>query len=97
MIIVAGRISTAAGRRDAFVTTSIEAVAAARGAPGGLDVVVAADPIDPDRVNVYEWWTSVAALEDFRGEGEGEGPGPELAADIVTAAVAQYEVRQPAS
>jgi len=33
------------------------------------DFVVSADPLEPDRVNVYEQWESDAELEAFRGEG----------------------------
>ena len=46
MIIVAGRIYVREGRREAFVSASLEAVAAARRAPGCLDFVVAADPLE---------------------------------------------------
>ena len=88
MIIVAGPIFVAPGRRDAFVAGSVEAVAAARETPGCLDFVVAADPLDADRVNVFERWSTIAALEAFRGE----GPGDDLSADIVSAEVAEYEL-----
>jgi hypothetical protein len=66
----------------------MEAVAAARRSAGCLDFVVAADPIDPDRVNVYEQWQSEAQLEAFRGE----GPGPDLTSDIVSADVSRHQV-----
>jgi quinol monooxygenase YgiN len=89
-IIVAGKISVPPHRRDAFVIASLEAVTAARRTPGCLDFVVAADPIEPDRVNVYERWATRDALEAFRGE----GPGPDLTADILTADVRQYEARE---
>jgi quinol monooxygenase YgiN len=88
MIIVSGRIYVKPGRRDAFVASSLEAVVAARGAPGCVDFVVAADPIDPERVNVYEQWETEADLEAFRGE----GPGEDLTADIVSAEVSRYQV-----
>lgn len=88
MIIVAGPIFVTPGRRDAFVTGSLEAVVAARETPGCLDFVVAADPVDADRVNVFERWTSQADLEAFRGA----GPTADLTADIVAAEVAEWEV-----
>jgi hypothetical protein len=34
---------------------------------------VAADPIEPDRVNIYEEWESEEALLTFRGAGPDEG------------------------
>ncbi len=87
-IIVAGKIYVGPGQRHAFVERSVEAVRAARQAAGCLDFVVAADPIEPDRVNVYERWKSEAALEAFRGD----GPGDDLLAMIVDAEVRRYRV-----
>ncbi len=88
MIIVSGRIYVTPGRRDAFVAGSLEAVVAARRAPGCVDFVVAADPIEPERVNVYEHWESEAELETFRGDGADE----DLTSDIVSADVSRHHV-----
>jgi quinol monooxygenase YgiN len=88
MIIVSGRIYVRPGRRDAFLAASIEAVMAARRSSGCLEFVVAADPIEPDRVNVYEQWESEAQLEAFRGE----GPGPDLTLDIVGADISRHQI-----
>jgi quinol monooxygenase YgiN len=88
MIIVSGSIYTAPADRDGFVAASLEAVAAARSAAGCLDFVVAADPIEADRVNVYERWETDADVEAFRGE----GPGADLSSKIVRADVSRYEV-----
>ena len=70
------------------MAASLEGVAAARRSPGCLDFVVAADPIEPDRVNVYEQWESDAELDAFRGE----GPSPELTSDILRAHVSKHLV-----
>ncbi|MGX7827002.1 putative quinol monooxygenase [Actinokineospora sp. 24-640] len=88
MVIVAGSIQVASGRRDEFVAESRDAVVQARGTAGCLDFVVAADPIDPDRVVVFERWETVEALAAFRGD----GPGDELGAMIVDVRVEQYAV-----
>jgi quinol monooxygenase YgiN len=69
MIIVSGRIYVDPSDRETFVSRSLDAVAQARGAPGCLDFVVAADPLEAGRVNVYEQWESEPALEAFRGAG----------------------------
>jgi hypothetical protein len=63
-------------------------VAQARYTAGCLDFVVAADPIEPDRVNVYEEWDSEAALVAFRGI----GPGPDMTAEILSAEVRKHYV-----
>ena len=88
MIIVSGRIHVTASERDAFLTASLEAIALARNAQGCLDFVVAADPIEPDRVNVYEEWTTEADLEAFRGA----GPGDEQTSSVVHAEVLRHQV-----
>jgi quinol monooxygenase YgiN len=69
MIIVSGRLYLKAGAMNGFLNSSKEAVASARKAPGCRDFVVSKDPIEPDRVNVYEEWESEEALLDFRGSG----------------------------
>jgi quinol monooxygenase YgiN len=88
MIIVAGRLYVRPERRDAFLAAAIEAVKQARRSTGCHDFVVAADPIEPDRVNVYERWDSEASLTAFRGE----GPSSELSAEILRADVQRHQV-----
>lgn len=88
MIIVAGKIYVRAEEREAFVTASAQAVALARRTPGCRDFVVAADPLEPDRVNVYEEWETEQALMAFRGDGPDDG----MSAAIVRAEVAQHIV-----
>jgi quinol monooxygenase YgiN len=92
VIIVAGHLRVAGADRDLFLERSRQAIELARDAPGCRDFVVAADPLDPERVNVYERWDDPASLHAFRGE----GPGDELGAMIVSADVEEFEVR-PAS
>jgi quinol monooxygenase YgiN len=88
MIIVSGRIYVSPGQREGFLASSRAAVTDARRAPGCRDFVVAADPIEPDRVNVYEEWDSDAQLEAFRGT----GPGPELTKIIERAEVSRHRL-----
>jgi quinol monooxygenase YgiN len=88
MLIVSGRIYVSPGAREKFVTSSAEAVVGARAYPGCRDFVVAADPIDPDRVNVYEEWESEEALLAFRSAGLDSS----LSSSIVRAEVARHVV-----
>jgi quinol monooxygenase YgiN len=89
MIIVSGRLYVRPERRDAFLAASLEAVKQARCTAGCLDFVVAADPIEPGRVNVYEQWVSEAALTAFRGA----GPSSELSAEILRADVNRHHIK----
>lgn len=61
---------------------------AAREAAGCIDFHIAADPIEADRINVYEAWDSVAAVEAFRCA----GPSPGQTAAMRDARVFQHEV-----
>ena len=88
MIIVSGKIYVRSGTRQTFLAASLEAIAQARHTAGCHDFVVAADPIEPDRVNVYEEWESEEALLTFRGA----GPDEDLSSSIVRANVAQHVI-----
>lgn len=88
MLIVSGRIYLAKGRREAFLAISHESIMEARRTLGCRDFVVAADPVEPDRVNIYEEWDSADQLEAFRGE----GPGDQLAKLIERADVRRHVV-----
>lgn len=88
MIIVSGRIYVHPGTREAFLRISAEVITLARRSPGCRDFVVAADPLEPNRVNVYEEWGAEEALIAFRQE----GPDDDLSSSIVKAEVVQYTV-----
>ena len=88
MIVVSGKLELRPGRREEFLAKSVEAVAKARVATGCRDFVVAADPPEPNRVNVYEEWDSEAALLAFRGA----GPGVDLGAMIASAQVRRHSI-----
>ena len=88
MLIVSGRIYVRPGTRQAFLMSSLAAIVQARSTRGCRDFVVAADPIEPDRVNVYEAWESEEALVIFRGA----GPEQDLSSSIVRADVSRHVV-----
>jgi quinol monooxygenase YgiN len=88
VIIVSGRIYVRPGAKEEFLRLSAESVVQARRARGCRDFVVAADPIEADRVNVYEEWESEEALMEFRGD----GPGEDMSAVIAQADVSQHVV-----
>jgi len=82
VIIVAGTLRVDPDQRDEFLAMVSAATAMARQAPGCLDFAQSADPLEPDRVNVYERWESDEQLEAFRAlPGDGELP-PIRSADV---------------
>ena len=88
VIIVSGMLYVDAAVRDAYLADCLETIDLARAAPGCLDFHLAADPLEAERINVYEAWESVEALEAFRGS----GPSSSQTAQIRSAQVVQYEV-----
>ncbi len=88
MIIVAGPIHLDPAEREGYLDGCREVIEAARAADGCLDFHLAADPVDPGRINVFERWETVEAVEAFRGS----GPSDEQGAAILGAAVVQYEI-----
>jgi quinol monooxygenase YgiN len=88
MIIVSGAIYVDEADREAYLQACSELMLVARTTDGCMDFHLAADPIEPGRINVYEQWESVAAVESFRGS----GPSSEQAAAIRDARVFQHEV-----
>lgn len=88
MVIVSGAIHVPPEERDAYLVGCRAVIELARAAPGCVDFHLSADPIEASRVNVYEQWDSVAAVEAFRGS----GPDDDQSAVIVSAAVFQHEI-----
>jgi quinol monooxygenase YgiN len=88
VLIVSGRLYIVSGLREDFLASSEQAMIQARQTPGCRDFIVAADPIDPARVNIYEEWESKETLSRFRGQ----GPGEDLSSMIVRAEVSEHVV-----
>lgn len=88
MVIVAGHITVEPEQRAAYLAGCVSVVEQARAAAGCLDFTIAADLVDPGRVNVFERWESQAAVEAFRGS----GPSDEQGAATLAASVAEYDV-----
>lgn len=90
MIIIAGSLYCSAEDRGAYLAAVADVARVAREAPGCLDFVQAADPIDLARINVYERWESDADVEAFRVSG-GDEDGPEPP-ELTGADVRKYRI-----
>ncbi len=88
MLIIAGRLHVDPTDRDSYVADCATVVKLARAATGCLDFTITADPIEPDRINIYERWETDAHLERFRGS----GPDAEQTAQILDAHVRKYRI-----
>src|SRR5580704_13578033 len=62
-VIVQGTFSVDPAERDRFVETSVDAMRSSRREEGCLEYVMAADPLDPERVVLSERWESMDHLQ----------------------------------
>lgn len=88
MVIVSGWLRVAPDDRSAYLDACRAVIDAARAAPGCIDFHLTADPIEVDRINIFEQWESAEAVERFRGS----GPGDDQQSMIVDAHVEQHEI-----
>ncbi|HJT91070.1 MAG TPA: antibiotic biosynthesis monooxygenase [Mycobacterium sp.] len=88
MVIVAGHITVEPQQRQSYLAGCVRVVEQARRAAGCLDFAIAADLVDPGRINIYELWESQRAVETFRSS----GPSDEQGAAMLSASVAEYEI-----
>ena len=63
MVIVGGSFEVDPDQREEFVASRHESMKKSRSEPGCLEYTVAADPIDPGRVVLFERWVDQAALD----------------------------------
>ena len=71
MIIIAGHTLTESGRRDAAVRAFSEMLERARQYDGCLDLSISADPLDAERINVFELWRDQKSLDAWRKVAKG--------------------------
>ncbi len=88
MIIVAGHLRVEPRNRETYLRSCIEVARIARATPGCIDFRLSPDPIDDDRINVFEQWESVEAVEAFRGADSSS----DLDGAIIEAVVLQHEI-----
>ncbi|KAB1949748.1 antibiotic biosynthesis monooxygenase [Micromonospora sp. ALFpr18c] len=86
MLIIAGSLRVEPGARDDYLSECDAVIAQARATAGCLDFLLAADPLDPERIHVYERWESAEQLAAFRGS----GPSDPQTAAILDADVHRY-------
>jgi quinol monooxygenase YgiN len=66
VIIIAGTLRVEPGERDRYLDLVSVATALARATPGCLDFAQSADPLEADRINIFERWESDDDLAAFR-------------------------------
>lgn len=88
MVIIAGKVSVAADQAKNYVTEFTDFLRRTREEKGCLDVIIALDPIEAGRINVFELWESQELMDEFRARAE----PPETGIEILTDDVMKYEI-----
>lgn len=71
MIIIAGHTLTESPTRDEAVRSFGEMLKRARKHDGCLDIAISADPLDAERINVFELWRDQESLDAWRKVAKG--------------------------
>ena len=71
MIIIAGHALAESGNRDAAIQAFSKMLERARKHDGCLDLSFSADPLDADRVNIFELWRDQESLDAWRKVAKG--------------------------
>lgn len=71
MIIIAGYSRTKKDKRAAVVEAFADMVGRARKQDGCLDLSISPDPVDPERINLFECWRDQQALNAWRKVAKG--------------------------
>jgi quinol monooxygenase YgiN len=71
VIIIAGHTLTESKKRDAAVAAFAEMVGRARKQDGCIDFAISSDPVDPERVNLFECWRDEEAWKAWRKVSKG--------------------------
>lgn len=93
MIIVSGWLRLEPETRQQYLDQCRPVIEMARAAPGCQDFHLSADPIETDRINVFEKWDTADSVEQFRGSGSTD----DQQAAIVGAQVEQHEIASTTS
>ena len=92
MFIIAGTLTVEPADRAAFLAANGGVLEQARRAPGCLDFVQSADPLDPSRINIFERWDNEDQLIAFRGAGQPASDSPPvLSADVKRYVISSVE------
>ncbi|PWU70097.1 putative quinol monooxygenase [Gracilibacillus dipsosauri] len=89
-VIIAGWYTVEAKKRDEVVESFEDLIKRARQAPGCLDLAITADPIDPTRINNFEFWESEGDLGAWRSVAN----PPKKISPIIEIEMQKHEIKQ---
>ena len=83
MLIVCGTVSVEQGRREAYLEEYLPRVESVRQEPGCVEYGMSPDPLDANRLRVFEQWASAEDLDRHLGSPRAHPAVPVVGADIV--------------
>lgn len=92
-VIIAGWFTVDPNKRDEVVKAHEELVKRARQAPGCLDLAITADPVDPARINNFEFWQSEEDLDAWRAVAN----PPKRITPILSGVMQKHEINKSGS
>ena len=91
-VIVQGAFTLDPDERDRFVEASAESMRSSRQEAGCLEYVMAADPLDPERVVLSERWESMEHLQQHLAQPRTGGRNTDARPAPLDVQIAFYEV-----
>ncbi|WP_202077926.1 putative quinol monooxygenase [Caldalkalibacillus salinus] len=89
-VIIAGWYTVDPSKRDEVVKAHEPLVKRARQSPGCLDLAITADPVDPARINNFEFWQSEEDLQSFRAIAN----PPKQITPMISVEVQKHEIKK---
>ena len=83
MLIIAGKLFVDSDDREKYLASMQELIRHSRAKPGCVDFVIAADPLDPGRINLFEHWESEEHLAAHQATANQPEPVTEIIGDEV--------------
>ncbi|MBB5921071.1 quinol monooxygenase YgiN [Actinoalloteichus hoggarensis] len=83
MLIISGRLYVEPRHRDPYLNRVTDFLVRTRAKPGCVDFVMAADPVEPGRINLLEVWESQEHLTAHQATANPPEPMPTVLRDEV--------------
>ena len=92
MIVVGGTFHVDPAERDAFIAERASMIRRSRAEDGCLEYTFAADPVEADRVVLFERWADQAALDAHLGALRSNPVGPAPQVEASSTSIVVYDV-----
>jgi len=92
MIIIAGWVKVPSAERETYLEERKQKIQWVRTRPGCVEYTLSADPLEDDKVRVFEVWDSPAAQRAKERDEEQREPAPAYTVRVGDRSIVDYEV-----